>query len=186
MNSQNSIEKQLNTNTHYLDKSINGLERQASDNLSSVRLQVSEFKGHSELESEKSRNMIQRDAEHHYTKIQLQAAENAHRIELDACKNREALSRQLSDCCCEIKEKIGSSADNTDSLISRLETDRLRDSLQTAKTEALITGLSNKNLHDGGRREGDRYIYYGGDRRDDERRRDDDRRREDGGGGDRR
>lgn len=45
--------------------------------------------------------------------------------QLQASQNFAALSKQMSECCCEIKEKIASDGQQTRDLINRLETDRL-------------------------------------------------------------
>ena len=47
----------------------------------------------------------------------------------------------MAECCCELKEKIDSRANQTETLINSIEKDRLRDALQSCKTESLVNSI---------------------------------------------
>jgi len=70
-----------------------------------------------------------------------QASENVAAIQLEACKNREAISKQLAECCCELKEKIDIRATETNLLIRETENQRVRDALNAANTENMLMKL---------------------------------------------
>lgn len=48
---------------------------------------------------------------------------------------------RMADCCCQIKNAIHSEGEQTRALIQSNEIQALRDSLQDAKNENLVTGL---------------------------------------------
>jgi hypothetical protein len=92
---------------------------------------------------------LDKDGEKHTGKIRLdmcklentlmkQASDNVMAIQLDALKNKECLSKQLAECCCEIKEKVDNTACQTQALIQAGEAGRLRDALQEAQTKNLF------------------------------------------------
>jgi len=45
------------------------------------------------------------------------------------------LSSQMAECCCDIKTKIGDVSNKMDDTVRTLDTNRLRDSLNTANNE---------------------------------------------------
>jgi len=73
--------------------------------------------------------------------LERQASDNVKFVELDALRNKEHLARQLAECCCEIKEKIGESADKTNALISTLDLNKTRDELAKINTENMMLRL---------------------------------------------
>lgn len=133
--SQNSVEKEV---IH----AKCDLERQAADNSSLARLQLSEAKGSIELDACKNKDALASKMDCHYSDLKFQAAENKHSIEIEAMRNKDALARQLAECCCELKERIDCKTGRTDELINRLETDKLREQLATARTESVIEKLA--------------------------------------------
>lgn len=111
-------------------------------NLCDIRLQVSE--GNSRIERQAAENLAQ---------VKLQACENACRLERQAADNYASLSKQsikqfaklqhhLSECCCEIKERISSQNQLTLDLIKTQENDRLKSELANARQEVLLAKLS--------------------------------------------
>jgi hypothetical protein len=84
--------------------------------------------------------------------LERQAADNKASIEYRALKNKESLAKQMTEQHCEIKEltrqvscdlqqKIDQRANETNQLIRKLDTNRIRDSLNTTSTENLILRL---------------------------------------------
>jgi hypothetical protein len=53
----------------------------------------------------------------------------------EALKNTQTLSSQMAECCCEIKSKIGDVSNKMDDTVRTLDSNRLRDSLNTANNE---------------------------------------------------
>jgi hypothetical protein len=72
-----------------------------------------------------------------------QASDNYAQLQLAACQNQNALSRQLSDCCCELKKEISASARETQKMLTDAETQRLRDELADERQKNLINRLGN-------------------------------------------
>ena len=65
--------------------------------------------------------------------IALQAEKLAAAAILDATKNAAAISAQLAECCCELKEAIGSEGQKTRYLINANTVQGLRDALAAAQ-----------------------------------------------------
>lgn len=95
---------------------------------------------------------VQLQAANNLTAIQLESAKNfaAQRLENDkqfalaalaASQNKEALSRQIAECCCEIKATVNSTANATQALIQSTESARIRDALAACTNENLILRL---------------------------------------------
>lgn len=70
--------------------------------------------------------------------LELQSANNLAAIQLEAAKNKSDLYSAFAECCCEIKEKVGTSEASVKDLINSNENNRLRDSLQAAETRNLV------------------------------------------------
>jgi len=62
-------------------------------------------------------------------------------IQNEALKNKNELAREVAETACAIKEKIVNSANETNSLIRKLDEERLRFALSEEKTKSLILGL---------------------------------------------
>jgi hypothetical protein len=86
-----------------------------------------------------------------FAAVQLEAAKNYSAIQLEAKQNKFELSRQLADCCCEMKEKLIETASATQQLIRDQENNRLRDSLAAANNENLYLRLNGGSGGHGGR-----------------------------------
>jgi len=67
-------------------------------------------------------------------KVELQAANNYAAIQIEALKSKGDIMQKMAECCCEIKEKVGSSEDAIKGLVSQFDTSRLRDALHLAET----------------------------------------------------
>lgn len=99
---QNHLERNV---VNKLDYSLNKIQLQAADNKAELKLQAAENK--SDL-------------------LQYQATQFA-ALQLQACNNKTELFQKLSDCCCEIKDKISST-----------DTTRIRDALSSADTKNIV------------------------------------------------
>jgi hypothetical protein len=68
-------------------------------------------------------------------RLERQASDNVASIQLKAAKHEAKLQAKLAECCCEIKEHIGMSADKTQDMIRGSEIMRLRDELAEARAQ---------------------------------------------------
>ena len=88
----------------------------------------------------------------------------------EALKNTQTLSSQMAECCCEIKSKIGDVSNKMDDTVRTLDTNRLRDSLNTANNEVNLLKILEHTRggfggHHGGYGHGHNYHdhhYHGG------------------------
>lgn len=116
----------------------------------SIRSQIS-FKEQL-LELEKAKQVLERQAADNRYTIERQAAENACAIKLlqeksllETLRHADKLaadaSRQMAECCCELKSLVSEKAEATDKLILKIEADRIREELANAKQEILALRL---------------------------------------------
>ena len=89
---------------------------------------------------------IQLKASENTSKLELQAANNFAAVQLEAMRNRSDIVQKLSDCCCEMKERIALSETSVKDLIKSLDSERVRDALKAAETKNLILELSASGL----------------------------------------
>lgn len=103
------------------------------------RLNLDMYKIKNDLEKHTSDqyNMTTRDILGFRADVMRQNVENTMAIQTDALKNKECLSKQMMDCCCEIKEKITST-----------DKDRIRDYLAEQRIENVIL-KNNEHGHHG-------------------------------------
>lgn len=80
-------------------------------------------------------------------KLELQASNNLAAVQLEAMRNRTDLMQKMSDCCCELKERISTSEANVKDLIKALDNERIRDALKAAETRNLVLELTAKGNH---------------------------------------
>lgn len=85
--------------------------------------------------------ILERQASDQFAVVTRQAAENACKTEIMILKSENAVSKQLAECCCELKELVREKADETDMLIRKLDSDRLRDQLREAQEELNLVRL---------------------------------------------
>ena len=94
------------------------------------------------LQAEKHHGIQRLDLCETENRLQKQASDNYAGVQLEAFKNRAALEREMAECCCELKERVSATADETQSLIRSNETARLRDALAATVQQNLILRLS--------------------------------------------
>jgi hypothetical protein len=82
-------------------------------------------------------------------KLELQAANNFAAVQLEAMRNKTDLMQKISDCCCEVKERVAASDASIKELVKSVETERIRNALQSAETKNLILEMSRGGGHGG-------------------------------------
>jgi hypothetical protein len=60
----------------------------------------------------------------------------------EALKNTQELQKQLAECCCEIKIKVDGVGNKVDDTLRTLDSQRLRDALNTANNEVNLLKLA--------------------------------------------
>lgn len=94
------------------------------------------------LQAEKYHGVQRLDICETENRLQKQASDNYASVQLEALRNRVALEREMAQCCCELKERISNTADETQSLVRSNETARLRDALLATTQQNLFLRLS--------------------------------------------
>jgi len=89
----------------------------------------------------KIESSLGRQADYNFAASQKQASDNYAAIQIEALKMNGALSKQMVECCCEVKETVAKSEDNVKSLINANEVDGLR-----ARLLATENALVDRNL----------------------------------------
>jgi hypothetical protein len=84
-------------------------------------------------------------AQENTCKLEMQAANNFAAVQLEALRNRNDLMQKVSDCCCEVKERISTSEANVKDLMKALESERIRDALKAAETRNLVLEISGRH-----------------------------------------
>ena len=115
-----------------------------------VRNDLSKGFGQGSLEHCRDTGVLSKQMSDGFAAVQLEAAKNFGAIQLEAKQNKFELSRQLADCCCEMKEKLIETASATQQLIQANETSRLRDSLANANSENLFLRFAQGGSVGGG------------------------------------
>lgn len=82
--------------------------------------------------------------------LQLQAANNTSAIQIEALKNKSEMMNKMEECCCELKERISSSEASIQSTLKASETAGLRDQLQQAQTQNLLSKAGHGGHGHGG------------------------------------
>lgn len=123
LKSKSDLERLVDHNGHVL-------ERQAADYNSCQKLQASE-----------NTCRLEKDIELSKHEIKLQAAENYARSEIREVKLNAELQKQISDCCCEMKELVREKADETQSLVRQLDNEETKEKLRHVEQELLFARL---------------------------------------------
>jgi hypothetical protein len=93
-----------------------------------------QLSGQALLDSAKNAAAIQVQATANFNALTVAATQNTYQLQLQAQTNAAAAAAQLAECCCELKEKIGSDGQKTRDLINSITEQNLRD--RAAKAEA--------------------------------------------------
>ena len=110
-----------------------------------IQLQAGDYFAKSQQDLVKVENSLGRQSDNIHAQtmlklgsLELQSANNFAAIQLEAAKNKSDIYSALAECCCEVKERIGSSEASVKDLVNSNENNRLRDSLQSAETRNLV------------------------------------------------
>ena len=121
------------------------IRRDISISQGSIERQAGDYFAKSQQDLVKVENSIGRQADSLHnqsmlklSQLELQAANNTAYIQLEAAKNKADLSKQLSDCCCEFKDRVAHSEASIKDLVQTVDTSRLRDAVQLAETRNLV------------------------------------------------
>ncbi len=117
-------------NLHEICKAQGSIERQAAENKACLL-----------LEAEKNSRVLERQAADNASAIRLDLCQTENRLTLQAAQNKADLASQIATCCCEVKEKIDTRANQTDLLVRELDVSRVRDALAAAQQDNLILRL---------------------------------------------
>lgn len=81
----------------------------------------------------KIENSLGRLADSHFVTAQKQASDNYVALQTEAIKMNNEMSKQVAECCCEVKQAVASSEDNIKTLLNQSDTDELRARLLAAE-----------------------------------------------------
>ena len=112
-------------------KNTERLGSQSSQQYASLLLEQQKVKEHMSLQMADSKYEALKNKEVLAAQIAAAAADSKY----EALKNTQTLSSQMAECCCEIKSKIGDVSNKMDDTVRTLDSNRLRDSLNTANNE---------------------------------------------------
>lgn len=107
------------------------------------------------LELLKAKSDLERQNCEGFAAVKLQGCENTNAIQIEAFRNKEALSKQIADCCCELKllatkqhcdiqQKVDARATETQQLVRDSEANRVREALQACNQENLFLKMAQK------------------------------------------
>ena len=109
-----------------------------------IQLEVCNSTGKLSLQSSSNAGKVELDLRKLRTHLELQASHNTAAVQLEAVKNKSALAAQLAECCCELKQIVSGSAQDTQKVLQEIENNRIRDALTAANTENLISRISKE------------------------------------------
>jgi hypothetical protein len=79
----------------------------------------------------------------------------------EALKNTQLLSTQLAECCCELKVKVSDVSTKMDDTLRTIDSQRIRDALNTANNEINLLKISRSHdEHHGHRGHHNDYHYH--------------------------
>jgi hypothetical protein len=104
---------------------------QSSQQYASLLMEQQKVKEHMTMQMADSKYEALKNKEALAAQLAAAACESKY----DALKNTQALSSQLAECCCEIKMKVGDVSVKLDDTVRTLDTNRLRDALNTANND---------------------------------------------------
>lgn len=106
-----------------------------------IQLEICDNAGKLSLQASSNAGKVELDISKVKAQLEYQASQNTAAVQLEAVKNKAALSAQFAECCCELKQSIGSAAQETQKVLQEIENNRIRDALSAATTENLIARL---------------------------------------------
>lgn len=121
----------INTNSASIQSSICSLGNQSSQQYASLLLEQQKVKEHLGVQLAEAKYEALKNKEG----LSAQLATSSCEAKYEALKNTQALSSQLAECCCEIKTRIDCVGSKMDDTLRTIDTQRLRDALNTANNE---------------------------------------------------
>jgi hypothetical protein len=106
-----------------------------------IQIELCELTGKLGVQASENFGKLESDIQNVKCALELQGVQNTAAIQLEALKNKAMLATQLAECCCELKETVGATAAQTQSVIREIDNNRVRDALAAATTENLIASL---------------------------------------------
>lgn len=117
-------------------KQFINLDRQVANVAGSVKLEMCHFAG--QLSKQMGENLAQ---------ITLRVADSTNAIQVESLKNAAMMSKEMAECCCEIKELIIERTARTNELVQQSEANRIRDDLERANQENLLLKIKSSHHH---------------------------------------
>lgn len=117
------------------------VERNGGETRTSVERNAGEINAHMDriqIALLRETGDIRKEASDHKGEVMLDAAKNMHALTLQAAQNTADASRQLAECCCEMKELVRAENTATREVIASNEQSRLRDALNAANQRLLL------------------------------------------------
>jgi hypothetical protein len=111
-------------------------QRMNNDNANHTNIELLKMKNDLEKQASDNANASARDILNTRADILRQNLENTMAIQTEALKNKDSLSSKMSECCCEIKQKIDT-----------VESNRLRDFLVEQRVENTILRHRSPERH---------------------------------------
>lgn len=148
---EKSVSKGFADNTLYLTRDIHSLETNIRKDTNDLNSNLAEAFNRLTHSQDKSFCQVQLEMLKNTHSIEKQSAAEYTLLKADICQTKNDLSKQLSDCCCELK--MGQSG--TNSLIQAVESTNIRDKLADARMELLSRKFSDHGHHG-------YYNHYGG------------------------
>jgi hypothetical protein len=112
-------------------KSKELLSSQSSQQFAGILLEQQKSKEHIALQLSESKYEALKNKESLSAQMAMSSCDNKY----EALKNTQAIQSQLAECCCEIKTRIDGVGSKVDDTLRTLDTQRLRDALNTANGE---------------------------------------------------
>ena len=119
-------------------KSKELLSSQSSQQFAGLLLEQQKVKEHLALQLSESKYEALKNKESLSAQMAMSSCDNKY----EALKNTQAIQSQLADCCCEIKTRIDGVGSKVDDTLRTLDTQRLRDALNTANGEVNLLKLA--------------------------------------------
>ena len=113
------------------------LAKQANEHFIRIQQDLNRIENKGDVHYEKTSKHI---VENKY-QIELQAEKNLLAIQLEALKSKGELAAQISECCCDLKQKIAETSNQVIGVIESNQNADLRAKLQSAETKALVSEL---------------------------------------------
>jgi hypothetical protein len=121
-------------------KSKELLSSQGSQQYASLLLEQQKVKEHVSLQLADAKYEALRNKEGLSAQLAASSADNKY----EALKNTQSIQSQLAECCCEIKTRIDCVGSKVDDTLRTLDTQRLRDALNTANSEVNLLKVAEK------------------------------------------